>query len=55
MKTIWMAVAALLSGCVITNHATQPSSLGLSRSSAEMLAIIYQPGTVNVETVNACD
>ena len=55
MKTILMTVAALLSGCAITTHATQPSPLGVPRSSAQLLAVMSQPGEVTVETINGCD
>lgn len=55
MKTSFLVVAALLSGCAVTHHSTQPSTLGVSRSSADLLAVISQPGTVVVETINAAD
>jgi N-acyl homoserine lactone hydrolase len=40
-----------LAGCAATTHATQPSSLGVARSAADMLAVVDQPGPVEVETV----
>ena len=50
-----MLVAALLSGCVVTHHAAQPSALGVQRSSADLLAVLAQPGAATVETIVACD
>jgi glyoxylase-like metal-dependent hydrolase (beta-lactamase superfamily II) len=45
-------VAALgLTGCATTNHATQPSALGVPRRSADMLAVIDQPGPLHVASV----
>jgi N-acyl homoserine lactone hydrolase len=55
MKTILLAVAALLSGCVVSHHSTQPSTLGVARSAAELLAVLSVPGEVVVETINGAD
>lgn len=55
MKTILVAAAALLSGCVVTHHAVQQSTLGVARSSADLLAVLSTPGEVTVETIAACD
>jgi N-acyl homoserine lactone hydrolase len=49
------ALVALLTGCAVSTHATQKSTLGVSRSSAELLAVIDQPGPVSLETVASCD
>lgn len=48
-------LAALLSGCAVSSHATQKSTLGTPRSSADMLAVIDQPGPIAFETVASCD
>ena len=46
-----LAAALVLSGCAASTHATQPSSLGAARRSADMLAVVDQPGPVEVETI----
>ncbi len=38
-------------GCAASTHATQPSVLGQPRRSSEMLAVMDQPGPLEVETV----
>ncbi len=52
--TFALAVAlglASLTGCAATTHATQPSSLGAPRRAADMLAVVDQPGPIEVESV----
>ncbi len=44
----------VLTGCAVSSHATQKSMLGVSRSSADLLAVIDQPGPVTIETVESC-
>ena len=44
-----------LGGCAATTHATQPSSLGVARRSADMLAVVDQPGPVEVESVGSTE
>jgi N-acyl homoserine lactone hydrolase len=48
-----LALAGL--GCSLTSHATEPSVLGTPRSSADMLAVIDEPGPVKLETVVSAD
>jgi glyoxylase-like metal-dependent hydrolase (beta-lactamase superfamily II) len=48
-------LTALAMGCVASRHPTAPSSLGRSASSAEMLAVIAEPGPVALETIVAAD
>jgi N-acyl homoserine lactone hydrolase len=56
MKTQLLVVAALLlAGCAVSTHAVQPSALGVVRSSAELLAVIDQPGPVVLESVASCE
>jgi glyoxylase-like metal-dependent hydrolase (beta-lactamase superfamily II) len=54
-----LALAAVLpfaaSACALTHHSAQPSSLGQARRSADMVAVMDQPGPITVETVNAAD
>jgi glyoxylase-like metal-dependent hydrolase (beta-lactamase superfamily II) len=47
--------ATMLGGCAFSSHTTQPSGLGTSRSSSDLLAVIDQPGPVEVETVASAD
>jgi N-acyl homoserine lactone hydrolase len=47
--------AFIARGRVLTLHPVQPSSLGASRSSADLLALIDQPGEWEVETVSSVD
>ncbi len=46
---------ASLSACRPTTHATAPSALGVARASAELDAIVDEPGPVRVETVVGAD
>lgn len=56
MKTLLVtSLVALLSGCAVSTHATKTSTLGVPRSSADLLAVIDQPGPVTVETVASAD
>jgi len=56
MTAIALALAATtLGGCAFSSHPTKPSALGTSRRSAELLAVIDQPGPVEVETVASAD
>jgi glyoxylase-like metal-dependent hydrolase (beta-lactamase superfamily II) len=52
-----LAVVTLLlaTACTTTSHPTGPSSLGVARSSRELLAVIDQPGPIEVETVVGAD
>ena len=43
--------ALVLVGCVATTHATMPASLGVARRSADMLAVVEQPGPIQLESV----
>jgi glyoxylase-like metal-dependent hydrolase (beta-lactamase superfamily II) len=42
-------------GCTLTHHGAQPSALGQARRSADLLAVIDQPGPLVLETVNSSD
>jgi glyoxylase-like metal-dependent hydrolase (beta-lactamase superfamily II) len=57
MPSRLLAVAAMLlaTACTTTSHATGPSSLGVARSSRELLAVIDQPGPIEVETIASAD
>jgi glyoxylase-like metal-dependent hydrolase (beta-lactamase superfamily II) len=49
--TVVLAAALALTGCAASTHPTQPSSLGAARRSADMLAVVDQPGPIEVESV----
>jgi N-acyl homoserine lactone hydrolase len=47
-----LTVAALkFIGCAASTHETQPSALGAARRAADLLAVIDEPGPIEVETV----
>jgi N-acyl homoserine lactone hydrolase len=54
MNRIALAVL-FLTACQTTTHAVQPSTLGTPSSSAALLAVLEQPGPVEVETVASAD
>jgi glyoxylase-like metal-dependent hydrolase (beta-lactamase superfamily II) len=47
--------ALLLHGCAATSHPIQKSTLGMPRTTQDLLAVIDQPGPVALETVNSAD
>ena len=47
--------AAALSGCRPTTHATSPAELGAPRSTADLEAVVDEPGPITVETVVGAD
>jgi N-acyl homoserine lactone hydrolase len=57
MPSRQLAVVALLlaTACTPTSHATGPSSLGVARPAKDMLAVLDQPGPIEVETVASAD
>ena len=50
-----LAAALLACACATTSHDTQKATLGVPRSTADMLAVIDQPGPATVETVASAD
>jgi N-acyl homoserine lactone hydrolase len=50
-----LGLSAALSGCAATTHPAVPSSLGVPIRSAELLAVLDEPGTTTVETVASAD
>ncbi len=55
LPAVWISLSVLLtSACALTSHPIRQGTLGVPRSSAELLAVIDQPGPVTVETVNSC-
>jgi N-acyl homoserine lactone hydrolase len=44
-----------LCGCAVSTHGVSLSTLGEPKSSADLLAVIDEPGSVEVETIAACD
>lgn len=55
MKTTALPLSLLASACVTSTHPTQPSSLGVPRSAAELLAVLDEPGPVRLETIASAD
>ncbi len=57
MSSRLLAVITLLlsTACATTSHPLGPPTLGVARSSRELLAVIDQPGPIEVETVAAAD
>ncbi|NMO17079.1 MBL fold metallo-hydrolase [Pyxidicoccus fallax] len=49
-----LAVAGVV-GFATSTHATQKSSLGVARPTADLVALLKQPGPVELETVNSAD
>jgi glyoxylase-like metal-dependent hydrolase (beta-lactamase superfamily II) len=52
---LYLGAALLLSACKLTTHPVQPSATGTPSSSEALLAVIDQPGPIQVETVNSAD
>jgi N-acyl homoserine lactone hydrolase len=50
-----VVATTLLAGCSFSSHPTKPSALGTTRSSAELLAVIDEPGPIEVETIGSAD
>lgn len=48
-------LALLLSACKLTTHPVKPSELGTASSSEALLAVIDQPGPIQLETVKSAD
>jgi N-acyl homoserine lactone hydrolase len=46
-----LLAAGMLSGCIYSHHAVVPSALGVASSSSKLLAVIDQPGPLEVQTV----
>jgi N-acyl homoserine lactone hydrolase len=44
-----------LTGCSVSTHPVTPSDLGTARRSADLLAVVDQPGPLQVETINASE
>jgi glyoxylase-like metal-dependent hydrolase (beta-lactamase superfamily II) len=50
-----LALPALAGGCAITSHAHQRATLGVPRRASDLLAVIDQPGPIELTTVNSTD
>jgi N-acyl homoserine lactone hydrolase len=59
MRTIFrilpVLAATTLGACAFSSHPTKPSALGTSRSSSELLAVVDQPGPIELQTIAAAD
>lgn len=47
--------AALLTGCVVSNHPVTASTLGTSSRSSALLKVLEEPGPIEVETIVSAD
>ncbi len=52
---VLLTILGVCGGCALTTHPTVRSSLGIPRSSAEMLSVIDAPGPVTMETIVSAD
>ena len=50
-----MLLVQLTLGCALSHHPVTPSTLGAPAASADMEALLDQPGPVTVETVASVD
>ncbi len=55
MKRLTLTALLALTACRTTSHPTQPSTLGVVRSTADLLAVIDQPGPIELTTVASAD
>lgn len=56
LRSVPAALAlSLASGCAMTSHPSRPSELGVARPYQELLAVIDEPGPVELETVASAD
>ncbi len=56
MKHLVLAVmVVVMSSCAVTSHGAQPAKLGVTRSTADLVASLAEPGVVELETVNSAD
>ena len=55
MKRFFGVSFVILSACAVSTHGVAPSTLGERRPSADLMAVIDRPGTVEVESITACD
>jgi N-acyl homoserine lactone hydrolase len=54
-RSACLSAALFLGACKLTTHPVQPSQLGTASSSEALLAVIDQPGPIQLETVNSAD
>ena len=52
---IALSFALLTCGCAASHHATAPSSLGVARSSDELVAVLDRPGPITLHSVDSAD
>ena len=51
--SLFVVTMFVSSGCVASRHATQRATIGVARSTADLVAVLDQPGSVEVETVTS--
>lgn len=55
MKALVLVLLLTATGCVVSHHAVQPSTLGTASRSQSLLQLIDQPGPLTAETVASAD
>ena len=56
MKTTLLTLCLmLLAGCAVSTHSTQKSALGTPSSTEQMVALLKEPGPVELESIASCD
>jgi N-acyl homoserine lactone hydrolase len=54
-RSLGFAFSLLLSACRLTTHPVQPAELGTASSTDALLAVIDQPGPIQLESVSSAD
>jgi N-acyl homoserine lactone hydrolase len=54
-RTSILVLLSLLSACAATSHGTQASTVGVAKSTQALLETLKEPGTIELESINAAD
>lgn len=55
LLTLCLMSLSLASGCAMSTHSTQRSALGTPSSTEKMVALLKEPGPVELESIASCD
>lgn len=55
MKTQLMALAVVVMGCAASSHETQPATKGTVKATSDLVALLSEPGPVELESVVSAD
>ena len=55
MLSALVLVMVVMTGCTVTTHGTQAATLGTAKSTGDLLAVMTEPGTVELESINSAD